>query len=133
MAKQKISIKEQLVLTCIKRLESKKKKLEGLLNDKPAHDFFELRREAKEYLTEYLKEDGTFNEGFWQLDNSHEVHKMLTLFAEREAEIHKRLDAQIKLNSSKLMDDLIDIDHQLSELYSEKYYMDLKKQTNAKT
>lgn len=118
---------EKLALASIEKLKKRKSKIESILNDRPFSDLVVFQEKVKMELSDYLNENGTFNSYFWEHKNRSKIEKVLSELAKEESEIYKRIDAQTKLDSNKAIDDLVQIDSEISDLHTELYYINLKK------
>ena len=125
MAKQ--TTFEQLALASIDNLKKRKLEIESVLNDKPFADLVAFQEKVKREFADYLNEDGTLNYRFWESKNREKLEKLLSEFAKEESAIYKRIDLQIKLNSSDAIDEIVKIDSELSDLHTELYYINQKK------
>lgn len=105
----------------IKKLQAKKDKLEALMNDKPYQDLFDMRREFKEEFKEYINEDNSFKPTFW---TNSDVLQRLKEYSKREGDIFKRIEAQEKISSNDLVDELVKIDSEIGDLHTDIYYFE---------
>ena len=105
----------------IKKLQARKDKLEALMNDKPYQDLFDMRREFKEEFKEYINEDNSFNPTFW---TNSDVLQRLKEYSKRETDIFKRIEAQEKISSNDLVDELVKIDLEIGDLHTDIYFFE---------
>lgn len=118
---------EKLALASIEKLKKRKLEIESVLNDKPVSDLVAFQEKVKTEFADYLNEDGTLNYHFWESENREKLEKLLSEFALEESAIYNRIDLQIKLNSSDAIDEIVQIDFELSDLHTELYYINQKK------
>ena len=118
---------EKVAKQSIKKLEKRRDYLNNLLNDRPIEDLAILREQSKELLKEWLNDDGSFKESFWSLDNYSKIKPIMDDLTASEAKIHKRLDKQMKLDSLKTINEIVDIDSELYDLKNELYHIEKRK------
>lgn len=118
---------EKLALASIEKLKKRKLEIESVLNDRPVSDLVAFQEKVKMELSDYLNENGTFNSYFWEHKNRSKIEKVLSELAIEESAIYNRIDLQIKLNSNDAIDEIVQIDSELSDLHTELYYINQKK------